>query len=354
MTDTTSPTPLLCEVVHTTREEEEECERSRRTSPASEVQEEPPLRAFHEIRTAGLLWLVNHHVLHPRGVALALHVDDDGNAAGWSLLRSPDGGPWTFDAETNEHGRARAEATLTAAGALPLHELPPFTGDMGSCPKCHHLYASTAYRAPLTAREREEWNGFPRRGPLPERLERECERCSYRWDEAVGPAPDLPEPLTAQELTHALNNAAPYPVELFPHVAEAMAANLVQMLNAYARPDYVPGDLDVEARPRPAEDTLPTEDVPGLEDLEPVRAAYVRTMHQAVRELEDAHAHHAVPGVAPTAGYSARRVLRASALRLHRGEAVEAVLVSTVQALTHVLVGGEATSHAHTLTGLDV
>lgn len=353
MTDTHSPTPQLCEVVHTTREEEAECERSRRTSPAPEVQEEPPLRAFHEIRTAGLLWLINHHLLHPRGVALALHVDDDGNATGWTLLRSPDGGPWTFDAETNNNGRARAEATLTAAGALSLHELPPFTGDMGSCPKCHHLYASTAYRAPLTAREREEWNGSPRGGPLPERLERECERCSYRWDEAVGPAPDLPEPLTAQELTHALNNAAPYPVELFPHVAEAMAANLVQMLNAYARPDYVPGDPDLEDRPRPAEDTH-AEDVPGLEDLEPVRAAYVRTMHQAMTELEDAHAHPPVHGVTPWAGYSGRRVLSASALRLRRGEAVEAVLVSTVQALTHVLAGGDGTTHAHTLTGLNV
>ncbi|MFD5788635.1 hypothetical protein ACFWH1_18680 [Streptomyces sp. NPDC127037] len=27
------------------------------------------------------------------------------------------------------------------------------------------------------------------RGPLPERLERQCERCDYQWDEALNPSP---------------------------------------------------------------------------------------------------------------------------------------------------------------------
>lgn len=43
-------------------------------------------RPFADLRSTGLLWLINTSVLHPRGYALALHYDDDGNAVGWSLL----------------------------------------------------------------------------------------------------------------------------------------------------------------------------------------------------------------------------------------------------------------------------
>ncbi|MBP5906839.1 hypothetical protein F3K40_15380 [Streptomyces sp. LBUM 1478] len=287
-------------------------------------------------------------------MALALHFDDDGNAAGWYLLSSPDGKPWTFDVETNDHGRARAEATLTTAGALTppeLTELPPFTGDEGQCLKCFHPFLSTHYRPRMNGRTMAKLNGLYRSGPLPERLERECDRCGYKWDEAVGEEQDLAAPMTAHELTRALHNAAPYPVELFPHVAEAMAANLVQMLNAYPRPDYVAEDPEEEPRPRAAEDTPSTEDVPGLEDLEPVRAAYVRTMHQASAELEDA-LHRGHYSAAPATLHQGRDVFRASAHRIRRGEAVEAVLVSTVQALTSVLAGGDVSGHEHVLTGL--
>lgn len=45
-----------------------------------------PPRPFEDLRTTGLLWLINTTILHPRGYALALHFDDDGNATGWSLM----------------------------------------------------------------------------------------------------------------------------------------------------------------------------------------------------------------------------------------------------------------------------
>lgn len=52
-------------------------------------------RPFHELRDEGLLWLINTSVFHPRGYALALHLNDDGEATGWTLLG--DGSEaWTF------------------------------------------------------------------------------------------------------------------------------------------------------------------------------------------------------------------------------------------------------------------
>lgn len=176
------PTPgEICESVHATDQEEEACERRR-------LQETPPARPFRELRDAGLLWLINHQILHPRGVALALHFDDAGDATGWNLLASPDGKPWTFTAETNDDGRARAEDTLTAAGALPAHpglELPPFSGALAVCAKCGHDLVSTRYQPPLSAHALLKTKGRFLRGPLPERQRRECEGCGYTWLEAV-------------------------------------------------------------------------------------------------------------------------------------------------------------------------
>jgi hypothetical protein len=52
-------------------------------------------RPFEELRDTGLVWLFNTTVLHPRGYALAIHLADDGEATGWSLLG--DGSePWAF------------------------------------------------------------------------------------------------------------------------------------------------------------------------------------------------------------------------------------------------------------------
>lgn len=53
------------------------------------------LRRFH---ADGLLYLVNTSVLHPRGLALTLHADDEGNPIGLSV--SGDGiEPWCFGDE---------------------------------------------------------------------------------------------------------------------------------------------------------------------------------------------------------------------------------------------------------------
>lgn len=67
-------------------------------------------RPFSELSDAGMLWLVNATVFHPRGFALALHADESGNVTGWSLLG--DGSePWRFGEDMNERFAA-AEQTL--------------------------------------------------------------------------------------------------------------------------------------------------------------------------------------------------------------------------------------------------
>lgn len=49
-------------------------------------------RPFADLMDAGLLWLINATVFHPRGVALSLHVDrETGVATGWSLVSAASG-----------------------------------------------------------------------------------------------------------------------------------------------------------------------------------------------------------------------------------------------------------------------
>lgn len=51
-------------------------------------------RPFSEMRSTGMLWLINR-LLHTWGYALGIHVDDDGNATGWEV--HGDGSePWKF------------------------------------------------------------------------------------------------------------------------------------------------------------------------------------------------------------------------------------------------------------------
>jgi hypothetical protein len=74
-----------------------------------------PPRPFDDLRASGLLWLINRALLHPRGYALALHVEG-GEAVGWSLLG--DGSePWRYD-ETDVDEREpfrRLQQTLREA-----------------------------------------------------------------------------------------------------------------------------------------------------------------------------------------------------------------------------------------------
>jgi hypothetical protein len=74
----------------------------------------PPYeREFSELSASGLLWAINRTLLHPRGYALAIHKDGDGNAVGWSL-RGNGREPWKYypDAEEDE-SFAAFERTLT-------------------------------------------------------------------------------------------------------------------------------------------------------------------------------------------------------------------------------------------------
>ncbi|KQW13571.1 hypothetical protein ASD08_30880 [Streptomyces sp. Root369] len=72
-------------------------------------------RPFAALRDSGLLWLINRVALHPRGLALALHLDEHGQAYGWSLVSNGEGEPWMFDPATDNDGFVRAEATIAKA-----------------------------------------------------------------------------------------------------------------------------------------------------------------------------------------------------------------------------------------------
>lgn len=43
-------------------------------------------RGWDELRTTGLLWLINTSLLHPRGYALAIGYTDDGKCDGWRIV----------------------------------------------------------------------------------------------------------------------------------------------------------------------------------------------------------------------------------------------------------------------------
>jgi DNA-directed RNA polymerase subunit M/transcription elongation factor TFIIS len=68
--------------------------------------------------------------------------------------------------------------------------LPPFSGDTPTCAKCGHKEASTRFRSARPRAIWHDWNDATiMRGPLPERLERECDRCEFQWDEALNQPP---------------------------------------------------------------------------------------------------------------------------------------------------------------------
>lgn len=90
-----------------------------RTRPKPAADDTDQGRPFTELSTAGLLWLINRSLFHPSGLALALHVDADGRATGWSLQRSPDDTPYEFEPEVDAEHIARARATLDAALDAP-------------------------------------------------------------------------------------------------------------------------------------------------------------------------------------------------------------------------------------------
>ncbi|MFF5968184.1 hypothetical protein ACFY64_31575 [Streptomyces collinus] len=127
--------------------------------------------------------------------------------------------------------------------------LPPYSGTDAICPKCVYSEAFTWYR-PAIVRPNvvADWNGATtRRGPLPQRLERECGRCAFKWDEAlVTSQPGM----TIDALAYVLDNSTPFPIELDRPVAEYMASKLLAALHIVARPDHPLWKYD-DGRPRP-------------------------------------------------------------------------------------------------------
>ncbi|MFJ5890358.1 hypothetical protein [Streptomyces californicus] len=84
----------------------------------------------------------------------------------------------------------------------------------------------------------EDFNGKPRRGPLPERLERECVRCDFAWDEALRPPGRAAEaqPATVEDLAYALARSHEgQALDLSPGCAEHMARQLLDMLSVTLR-----------------------------------------------------------------------------------------------------------------------
>lgn len=66
-----------------------------------------------------------------------------------------------------------------------IQDLPPWSGESTVCAKCSNGGAQVAYRK---AGEPPEDSGPVTLGETwPERLERECSRCGYRWDEQLNP-----------------------------------------------------------------------------------------------------------------------------------------------------------------------
>ncbi|GGZ23357.1 hypothetical protein GCM10010387_15620 [Streptomyces inusitatus] len=71
-------------------------------------------RPLTELPESGLLWLINRSVFHPRGLALALDLDEHGHVHGWQLLQAAPGEPFEFTDDVDRAGFQRAEATLLA------------------------------------------------------------------------------------------------------------------------------------------------------------------------------------------------------------------------------------------------
>lgn len=140
-----------------------------------------------------------------------------------------------------------AAAASAAADAGEI--LPPYSGPDSCCAKCSNLGAYTQHRRPVAPGVLIRSEDAPlRRGPLPERLERRCERCDFTWDEALCP-PGCG--MTVEALAYAIDNATPYPLELSAKVCTFMAQYLLKCLMITARPEHPLWQYDA-GRPAPS------------------------------------------------------------------------------------------------------
>lgn len=49
---------------------------------------------FQALSESGILWLINYHTFWPRGLALTLMVDEEGETAGWALTGTGEEPVW--------------------------------------------------------------------------------------------------------------------------------------------------------------------------------------------------------------------------------------------------------------------
>jgi hypothetical protein len=75
------------------------------------------VRSWDDLRSSGLLWLINRVVFHPRGWALGMAFDCDDEPIGWKLLG--DGSePWRFEIDEHEEDALFEAVKQTLGGTL--------------------------------------------------------------------------------------------------------------------------------------------------------------------------------------------------------------------------------------------
>lgn len=115
--------------------------------------------------------------------------------------------------------------------------LPAYSGEETPCPKCFNLGAYTRHRKSGEHGENDHRTFGPSRKG--ERLERQCSRCHYTWDEALatGPSPDAS--VTADELAELLTRAHEgWALDLSPELADVMATRLLELTVVMPRPGH--------------------------------------------------------------------------------------------------------------------
>jgi hypothetical protein len=101
------------------------------TAPTDGQRRAADARPLYELRTSGLLWLINAAVFHPRGFALAIYTDgpEETDVLGWGLVGAGSQ-PWVFSTETDEERASiddafeRAEAFLAEARSAGRDGIP--------------------------------------------------------------------------------------------------------------------------------------------------------------------------------------------------------------------------------------
>jgi hypothetical protein len=83
-------------------------------------------RPFRELAAphSGILWAINRYLFHPRGFALAIDVNERGEATGW-MIQGDGSEPWVFKEEDDDACFTMFEellATLSKAREVTMSE----------------------------------------------------------------------------------------------------------------------------------------------------------------------------------------------------------------------------------------